>query len=176
MNTMDLVMTGLFTAIICIISQLTIPLSPIPFSLSLFAIFLTGALLPPRNALLSVLTYILLGAFGIPVFAGYKGGIQILAGMTGGYIMAYPIMAFVTALSYKYLNKYKMLSLALGMAASLIICYLVGTLWFSYVSGNDIPTSLTMCVYPFVIFDIIKIILAIAISSVIRIAIKNIRL
>lgn len=175
MNTIDLVMTGVFTAIICVMSQLIIPIPPIPLSLSLFAIFLTGAVLPPRYAFLSVLTYILLGAFGVPVFAGFKGGVQILTGMTGGYIMAYPIMALVTALFYKYGKKYRILFLILGMLSSLILCYTLGTLWFSFSSGNDISTSLTLCVYPFVILDLIKIILAVSISSVLRVALKQIK-
>ncbi|HBY72577.1 MAG TPA: biotin transporter BioY, partial [Lachnospiraceae bacterium] len=83
----------MFTAVICVLSQISIPTQPIPFTLALFAIFLTGALLPPRAAFLSVFVYLLLGAFGLPVFAGFKGGIHVLTGMTGGYLMAYPFMS-----------------------------------------------------------------------------------
>jgi biotin transport system substrate-specific component len=167
-STNNIVMTGMFTAVICIMAQLTIPIQPIPFSLALFAIFLTGALLSPRYAFLSVLVYLLLGAFGLPVFAGPKGGFQVLTGMTGGYLMAYPLMALVTSLFYKYIKKYKIIALALGMSTSLIICYGIGTAWFSFVSGNNFYTSLTLCVFPFVLFDILKIVLAISVSTVIR--------
>lgn len=167
-NTKDLVITGMFTAIICVMSQLTIPMQPIPFSLSLFAIFLAGALLSPRYALLSVLAYILLGAFGAPVFANMKGGFQILIGNTGGYLMAYPIMAFVTAMFYKYIRKYKTLALTLGMIVALIICYLFGTLWFTIVTGMGFYKALTLCVFPFVLFDSLKIVLAVSVSTVLR--------
>ena len=167
-NTKDLVITGMFTAIICVMSQLTIPVQPIPFTLALLAIFLTGALLSPRYALLSVLAYILLGAFGAPVFAGMKGGLQVLTGMTGGYLMAYPIMAFVTAMFYKYIKKYKIFALTLGMIISLIICYLIGTLWFTFVSGMGFYKALTLCVFPFVLFDLLKILLAVSASTVLR--------
>lgn len=167
-NTKDLVMTGMFTAVICVMSQISIQIQPIPFTLALFSIFLTGALLSPRYAFLSVLAYLLLGAFGVPVFAGLKGGIQVLTGMTGGYLAAYPLMAFVTSLFYKLIKKHKVAALALGMTISLILCYLIGTLWFTFVTGNDFYTALTLCVFPFVLFDIAKIVLAISVSTVIR--------
>lgn len=161
-------MTGMFTAVICVMAQIVIPIQPIPFSLALFAIFITGALLPPRYAFLSVLAYLLLGTFGIPVFAGLKGGVQVLTGMTGGYLAAYPIMALVTSLFYYSVKKHKIIALALGMSISLILCYVIGTSWFTFVTGNDFYTSLTLCVFPFVLFDVIKIILAISVSTLIR--------
>ena len=89
-TTNNIVFTGIFTAIIIILSQIAIPTSPVPFTLSLLAIFLTGILLPPRQAFLAVLVYILLGAFGLPVFAGMKRVVSALFGPTGGYILAYP--------------------------------------------------------------------------------------
>ena len=79
-RTKDLVMTGMFTALICVMAQITFPTQPIPFSLTIFAIFLTGALLEPKFAFLSVLVYLLLGAFGLPVFAGMKAGVGELFG------------------------------------------------------------------------------------------------
>ena len=161
-------MTGMFTAVICVMSQITIPTQPIPFSLALFAIFLTGALLSPKYAFLSVLVYLLIGAFGVPVFAQFRGGLQVLTSVTGGYLMAYPIMALVTALFYKYITRYKIIALALGMAVSLILCYLIGTLWFTYATGNDFYTALTLCVFPFILFDCLKIVFAISVSTVIR--------
>lgn len=168
MNTKELVITGMFTAIICVMSQLFIPIQPIPFTLALFAIFLTGALLPPKYAFLSVLAYLLLGAFGLPVFAEFRGGIHILTGMTGGYIMAYPLMAFITALFYKSFKKAKGLALSLGMLLSLLLCYLIGTLWFTFVANTSFIYALTVCVFPFVLFDLFKIGLAISISIIIR--------
>ncbi len=168
LKTTDLVMTGMFTAIICVMAIITIPTQPIPFTLSLFAIFLTGALLTPRNAFLAVVAYLLIGTCGVPVFAGLKSGPQVLTGMTGGYLMAYPIMALITALFYKYFKKHRIISLALGMTVALIACYLVGTLWFSYVSGNSFYKSLFLCVVPYVLFDFLKIILAISIGLIIR--------
>lgn len=165
-TTNNIVFTGIFTAIIIILSQIAIPTSPVPFTLSLLAIFLTGILLPPRQAFLAVLVYILLGAFGLPVFAGMKGGVSALFGPTGGYILAYPLMALIISLSRKYARKYKTLVLILGMLVSLFICYLLGTLWFSYITGTSFAASLALCVYPYIIFDLLKIGLAIFFSSI----------
>ncbi|NLK27858.1 MAG: biotin transporter BioY [Clostridiales bacterium] len=170
----NLVITGMFTAIICVLSQISIPTQPIPFTLGLFAIFLTGALLPPRAAFLSVLAYLLLGAFGLPVFAGFKGGIHALTGMTGGYLMAYPIMALVTSSLFKYSKKWKLLFLAAGMVLSLILCYVIGTLWFTFVTDNSFYTALTLCVFPFIIFDLMKIGFAIFTSTIIKKAIDKV--
>jgi biotin transport system substrate-specific component len=135
-------------------------------------------LLEPKYAFFSTLAYILLGAFGLPVFAGFKGGIHVLFGMTGGFIMAYPIMAFITALSYQLSKKVKSSSFtrnlsriaipAFGMLVSLFMCYLIGTLWFSYVSGSTIAYSLSVCVFPFIAFDLLKIALAISFGLVLR--------
>ena len=76
------VLTGMFTAIICVISQIVIPIQPIPFSLSFLAIFLTGILLEPKYAFFSIMAYFFLGAVGLPVFAGFKGCFHVITGMT----------------------------------------------------------------------------------------------
>jgi biotin transport system substrate-specific component len=164
----NLVLTGMFTAVICVLSQISIPTQPIPFTLALFAIFLTGALLPPRAAFLSVFVYLLLGAFGIPIFAGFKGGIHVLTGMTGGYLMAYPLMSFLTSFLANHFKKWKLLPLALGMVLSLILCYFIGTLWFAFISDTSFYYALTLCVFPFILFDLLKIILALSTSVVIK--------
>ena len=172
-KTKDLVLTGMFTAILCVMSQIVIPVQPIPFTLSLFALFLIGALLQPRYAFLSALVYLLLGAFGVPVFAGLRGGLMHLTGPTGGYLMAYPLMTLITALFYMLGKKHRILSLTLGMTISLFLCYLIGTLWFTYITGKTLYVALTLCVFPFVPFDILKIVLAISVSLLIRKALNK---
>lgn len=166
--TLNLVMTGLFTAVICVLSQLSIPTQPIPFTFALLAIFLTGALLTPRYAFMAVLIYLLLGAFGLPVFASGKGGLQALIGMTGGYLMTYPFMALVTSFIFHRFKRYKAIALVVGMLFSLLLCYLFGTLWFSYVSGTGFGAALALCVYPFILFDILKIALATSLGLVLH--------
>ena len=178
LTTKKIILTGMFTAIISVMSQIIIAIQPVPLSLSLLAIFLTGMLLELKYAFFAALAYILLGAFGLPVFAGLKGGIHVLTGMTGGFIMAYPIMAFTTSIFYSLSRRIKFQVInkkiaqavitTLGMVISLFICYLIGTLWFSYISGSSIAYSLAVCVYPFIAFDLLKIILAISFGLILR--------
>ena len=151
---------GVFTAVLCILSQFSIPLQPVPFTFSLFAIFITGALLPVRWAFLSVLTYILLGAVGLPVFAGFRGGVSSLVGMTGGYLISYPFMVLIIALTIKLFRRKSPVSSVAGMLLSLIFCYILGTAWYGFVAGVSFVSGLTVCVLPFIAFDIAKAVFA----------------
>ena len=171
MTVTNLVLTGMFTAIICVMSVITIPTQPIPFTLSLLAVFLTGTLLTPRYALFAVLSYILLGAFGLPVFSNFRSGVQVITGMTGGYIMAYPLVAFIPALCYKYVKSSKIIrttALLIGMVFSLFLCYLIGTLWFVFVTGTGFYEALTLCVFPYLFFDLCKIGIAAFLGTLLR--------
>lgn len=109
----------------------------------------------------------------------------MITGMTGGFIVAYPIMALITSASYQLSKRVKtalfmktisqIAILTLGMIISLLISYFIGTLWFSYVSGSTIAYSLTVCVLPFIVFDLLKIALAISFGSILG-RLINIRL
>lgn len=174
--TKNLVLTAMFTSIICVLSQIQIQIYTIPFTLGLLAIFLTGALLEPKYAFLAALVYLLLGAAGIPVFAGFLGGLQILAGPTGGYLVSYPIVASITSLFGCRFKRYKLLALAFGMLISLLFCYLLGTVWFCFITGNSFITALNLCVFPFILFDLAKIAFSLSLSMALRKAIaKNSR-
>lgn len=178
-STGNMILSAMFTAITCVLSQIVIPIHPVPFSLSLLAIYLTGAFLKPKYALLSAFTYILLGIFGLPVFAGFKGGSHVLIGMTGGFLMAYPLMALITSITYKYTYKLTfkskhmksvahMVLPASGMIAALFVCYITGTLWFCYVAGAKVSYALSVCVLPFIPFDIIKILMAVITAAALK--------
>ena len=162
---------GLCAALIAVCSQIQIP-AAVPFTLQTFAIFLACGLLGGKRGTVSVLIYILLGAVGLPVFAGFKGGIGALLGTTGGYIIGFIFTALIMWLFEKSFGK-KMIPLAISMVCGLIICYAFGTAWFIYVYTNTkepvgILTALSWCVFPFIIPDMIKIALALALTSRLR--------
>jgi len=172
--TINLVLTAMFTAIICVLSQIQIPIQTIPFTLGLLAIFLTGALLKPRYAFLAVLVYLLLGAVGVPVFAGFSAGLHILTGPTGGYLMSFPFVALITSFFCNKFRRYTPLALTCGMLVSLLVCYLLGTIWFCFVTEYTFFAALNLCVFPFILFDLSKIALSVFIGLAIRKAIvKN---
>ena len=178
MKTRNLVLTALFTAITVICSQIAIPLpfSPVPLTLSLLAVFLTGALLEKKQALFAQLVYILLGAFGVPVFAGFRGGVGSLVGPTGGYLVAYPVMAFLIALAIQKLKRNLFFASLFGMASALIICYLLGTTWLNFFTKMGWYEAVLAGVAPFILLDAAKIAIAASISIPLSKAIKKVQL
>ena len=161
-NTKQIVITALFSALTCILSVITIPIpfSPVPFTLSLLAVFLSGSFLPPVFAFLSQIVYLIIGAVGIPVFSGFRGGLSVFVGPTGGFLIAYPLMAMTVALFVRFARKHSFLFPLLGMISANIICYILGTAVYCFSTNSDIITALSVTVLPFIIFDLIKAIIA----------------
>ncbi len=162
-STQNLVLTALCAAIICILSPLSVPIGPVPISLATFAVMLSGCLLGAKWGTIATLIYILLGAIGVPVFAGYSGGFQNIVGMTGGYIIGYLPLAFFAGLIYDKLGRHasgakKIAFMAIGMVVGTAVLYLIGTAWFCYVSGMGVVEALALCVTPFLIGDTLKIV------------------
>ena len=118
----------------------------------------------------------LLGAVGVPVFAGFSGGIGILLGSTGGYIIGFLFVGLIYILFEKFFKKnivMKIVALVLGLA----VCYAFGTAWFMHVyiknSGEvGLLTVLGWCVFPFIIPDLIKMALAVVVAKRIEPVIK----
>ena len=134
-KTLDMVYIAVFAVLIAICSWISIP-TVVPFTLQTFAIFLSIGILGGKRGTLAVLVYILLGLMGIPVFAGFSGGIGVLAGNTGGYIMGFLLSALVMWVMEKILGR-KLWVLALSMIIGLVVCYAFGTAWFMIVyTGN----------------------------------------
>ncbi len=168
-KTYDLVYIGMFAVIIAVCSWISIP-TAVPFTLQTFAVFLAVGVLGGKRGTLAVLVYILLGAVGIPVFSGFKGGIGALTGVTGGYIVGFLASALFLWGMEKLVGRKKSWILALQMVAALILCYAIGTVWFMVVYGGNsgtmgVGTVLGMCVIPFVIPDLIKIGFAVVMSK-----------
>ena len=162
MKTRDLVLTAFFAALTCIFSVISfpIPVSPIAFSLSLVAIFLAGAILPKNQAAIAQIVYILLGVVVLPVFSKMQAGPGVLLGPSGGYLIAYPIMAYLTALIIEKTGKRNFPVYLLSMLCGLAVSYTLGTLWLSVVAHLSFFAALTAGVLPFAVLDIIKAVLA----------------
>ena len=163
-TTLDIIYIAMFTAIITVCAQITIP-TAIPFTLQTLGIFVAAGMLGAKRSTLSVLVYVLLGVVGVPVFAGFSGGISVLVGPTGGYIVGFIFTAFAAGLICDKFGK-KLWVLMLSMAAGLFLCYAFGTAWFVlvYNSKNDTPiglwAALGMCVVPYLLFDAAKIVVS----------------
>lgn len=149
---------GVFAAILCLCSPITIPIGPIPFAMQIFAVMLCAVTLDWISAQLAVLVYLLLGLF-LPLFSGGNTGLTALPGPTGGYIWSYLLMVPVIR-SFRVIRTEKrwpeyLLSF-LGCILAIALCYLCGTLQFSLVTENSFGKSLAVCVVPFLGFDLLK--------------------
>ncbi|MCD8328347.1 MAG: biotin transporter BioY [Ruminococcus sp.] len=157
----NICIAAVLTALCCVLAPMSIPIGPVPISLGTFCIFLTAAILPWNLSFMSSLVYILIGAVGLPVFSGFKGGFQVLAGPTGGYIVAYPIMAIIVSLiTRSFIKKgaaYHIVAMVVSMIIALAFCYLLGTIWFVISMGTTFGYALSVCVIPFIAVDLIKI-------------------
>jgi len=154
----DLCMMAVFTAILAVMAQIIIPMPyGVPMTLQTLAILLAGIMLGSKRGTISTLVYVLLGAVGAPVFAGFTGGLGIVFGPTGGFILSFPLLAFAAGYGAEKNNK---LWLWGGIIAGVMINYLCGLIYFSIYTSNDFITSFTVCVLVFIPTDIIKILIA----------------
>lgn len=162
----DYCFIGVFTAIIAICSQISIPMPyGVPMTLQTFAIPLAGIILGTRNGVLSVLIYILLGAIGVPVFAGFTGGLGIIFGKTGGFILTFPILALTASIGAKKNNR---IWLTIWLTIGVLINFFFGMLMFSIITSNNLLVSFTYVVIPFIPTAIVKIIMLVSLSKVIK--------
>ena len=160
---LNMVFTAMFAAVIALCSIIAIPVGEIPVTLQTLAVCLTAAVLGWKRGVLSVFIYILLGAAGLPVFSGMQGGLGVLAGPTGGYIVGFLATAFIVGFTAERYGR-RALPLALSMAAGVIACYAVGSVWFTVVMKCGIAQTMLTCVIPFLIPDAVKIALAVFLS------------
>lgn len=158
-TTQQLTLSALLCALLCVLSQIQIPLPPVPISLSLLAVHLCGALLGWRWGAAAVGCYVFLGAVGVPVYAGFCGGVSVLFGPTGGFLFGYILCALAVGMLTGRLG-FARRTLLLSMAAGTLLCYAMGAAWFMLTAGSTLWGCLTVCVFPFVPGDAVKIVLA----------------
>lgn len=162
-KTYDIVYIGTFAVLMAICSWISIP-TAVPFTLQTFGLCLTGGILGGKRGTMVILVYILLGAVGVPVFAGFHSGIGVLLGTTGGYIIGC-IFSMLIMWGMEQIPGKRNRILGLSMVLALIVCYGFGTAWFMVVYARTagqagLLTVLGWCVFPFVIPDLLKAALA----------------
>ncbi len=181
----DLAYIAIAAALISICSWITIPLpSGIPVTLQTFGVCTAAGILGFKRGTAATAVYIVLGLIGMPVYSAFRSGPATLFGNTGGYIIGFIFTAMITGIASDFLDKegvkYKKerFPLFMAMCSGVLICYAFGTLWFATVwakSGDAvaISTILGWCVLPYIIPDIIKLILAVFISLPVKRFIKK---
>lgn len=164
------ILAALFAALTAVCSWISVPLpfTPVPINLATLAVFMAGGLLGPKYGLLAECVYVLCGGFGLPVFAGFRGGPSVLVGATGGFIVGYLVCALVVGLLVERVyhadltHTRRIIYTVLSLVTGLFCCYTLGMAWFMFLTGSGLLAGLMGCVVPFLIGDGLKIALATA--------------
>lgn len=166
-TTYEMAMCGIMAALMCIAGPLSVPIGPIPVTLTNLVIYFALAVIGTRLTLVSYVIYLLLGAAGLPVFSGFAGGLAKLSGPTGGYLVGFILMILIGGVIYERSARKPVIGGA-GMFLGLAAAYVFGTAWFVYQMEVGVGYALTVCVWPFVPFDLVKIVLGILVGSTVR--------
>ncbi|MCI7723036.1 MAG: biotin transporter BioY [Mediterraneibacter faecis] len=160
-RTKQMVLIALMTAVTCVLGPLSIPLpfSPVPISLTNFAIFLAIFVLGMKSGTISFIIYLLLGAVGVPVFSSFRGGFQVLAGPTGGYLIGFIFLALIMGFELDHFDR-KLVPTIIGMIIGMAVCYAFGTVWLAKLLSLSFKEGLMMGVIPYLAGDAAKIIIA----------------
>ena len=150
--------------ILCVCSWITVPFA-VPFTMQTFGVYCAYLILGGRRGLLAVGLYLLLGLVGLPVFSGFQGGPGHLLGLTGGYLIGFLFTGLGYLLMEERLEGLRFLHRMALLVLDLVPCYLIGTLWFTAVSrlhGSETGFfgALGLCVLPFAVPDVLKVLLA----------------
>ena len=171
LQTRDLAYVAVCAVLMAVCSWISIP-AAVPFTLQTFAVFCSLGFLGGKRGTAAILVYLLLGALGIPVFAGFSGGIGILFGTTGGYLLGFILMGLVYWLGERLSMDSRNIRI-ISMVLGLLLCYAFGTAWFMFVYARQsgaiaLGTALAWCVIPFLLPDLVKLALALQLSGRLR--------
>lgn len=170
-----IIICALFIAITAIMAQVEVPLPLVPISGQTLAVGLTATILGSRYGALAMIGYMAVGAAGAPVFAEMKGGLHIIFGPTGGYIIGFIFAAFFTGLILEK-TSFTLVNALLANIAGMIITLLFGVVQLKFVAGLDWGQALAGGVYPFIVVGLIKAFLASWIGITVRSRLKRARL
>ena len=174
LRTLDMAYIALFAVLMAVCAWITVPLPKplVQFTLQTFAMFMALTTLGGRRGLYAMVVYLLLGAVGVPVFSGFRGGVGVLLDTTGGYIIGFAAAALVYWLLTAKLGDslpVKIAACVLGLA----VCYAFGTAWFLVLYARTtgpigVTTALSWCVLPYIVPDLLKLALAVVLSGRIK--------
>ncbi len=153
--TSDMVMVGLFTAILSVLSVLQIPTpSGVPFTLQTFVVALAGYVLGAKRGAVTILLYIILGGLGVPVFSGMRGGFGVILGPTGGFMIGF--LGLVSFCGAALRIRFQAARIGIGMAG-LAVCHICGAFWFAFLMKQGIPESFLLVSVPYLLKDILSV-------------------
>lgn len=165
-TTQQMALVAIMTALTCILAPFSLPIGPVPISLTNLVIYFSLYLLGWKLGTLSYVIYLLIGLVGVPVFSGFTAGPAKLFGPTGGYLIGFIPMAIIAGIVIdKFSQRWIQI---LGIIVGTAICYAFGTAWFCIQAGYTVSAALAVCVIPFIPADLIKMVIAMIIGPEIR--------
>lgn len=171
----NLTSCALMAALMCVLCPLSVPIGPVPVSMSTLVILFTVYIIGTKRALVSYVVYLLLGAVGMPVFSGFQGGLAKLAGPTGGYLIGFIPMILIAGYIIKKTKENYVISFV-GMALGIAAAYFFGTVWFVLMMKCEVGYALSVCVFPFIPFDLAKIVIAAVLGRILHSALLKAKL
>ncbi len=163
---------ALMAALLCILAPVSIPVGAVPITLATFVIYLSVYILGPVGGTISTAIYLLLGLAGLPVFSGYTGGVAKLAGPTGGYLVGYLFITLIGGI-FVVRSRANLWFSGLGLILGTAVLYLFGTVWFVILMDVTFAYALTVCVLPFLLVDLCKIVVATLVGKPVRSALEK---
>lgn len=172
MRTRDLAFIALFAAIMVVLGffpLIEVPFLPVPITAQSLGVMLAGSIIGARRGFLAVLLFVVLAVIGLPVLAGGRGGLGVLLGPTGGYLVAYPIGAFVVGLlTERFWRRYNLLlAIVANVVGGVLVVYLIGIPWLMVVAQLPLPTALGGSLI-FLPGDLLKVVVAAAAAVAVR--------
>ena len=151
----DLCCIAIMTAVTAVMAQISIPMPVgVPLTMQTFAVTLAAIILGAKNGMISMTIYVLLGAVGVPVFANFGGGFHYLVGPTGGFLLSFPLMAWIIGWGMEHKKKKGVFTGMLFLGTG--VNFLAGALFFSFIMKSTLTTAFTACVLPFLPLAIVK--------------------
>lgn len=166
MKVKNMALCSLFSALLCVCAWLSFPLADVAVTLQTFGVFLCLGTLGGKRGTVAIFVYLLLGAVGLPVFSGFRGGIGALLGITGGYLTGF----LACGLIFWLLTALFPQQVLPAMLAGLLTCYFFGSIWYYNVyigSGSAVTMGIIIlkCVLPYLLPDTLKLLLAYQLSQ-----------
>ena len=155
------------TALLCILAQITIPIPLVPITLQTLAVALVASILTPKQSVLVIVTYLAMGAIGLPVFSNFTSGFGILFGPTGGFLWSFPLMAYMISAGSHYFSYQKFAFISVHLSA-MLLNLILGCIWLKYIINISWSAALATGFTPFIIVGIVKVLIVVPLALAIR--------
>jgi biotin transport system substrate-specific component len=162
---------ALFTALICVCACIALP-TAVPATLQTLAIYLAVCVLGGKKAVICIICYLAIGSIGLPVFGAMAGGVGVIAGPSGGFLISFILLPVCAAVAGKFVRGER-LALFLGLGVGTVLCYLAGAVQYSAVTGVSYASALAVCALPFLLVDAVKLTVGVLVGCRVKAAIAR---